>query len=200
MADLINIDLSKIKKEHLLIGCIVLIITIALLAYQNIFKPLSGRISDTSAQIQQKENAIQRAKTSPQALENIEKEMAQIQSKVDSYQQKLEGVADVPKILRDLNQIAELQRIRFVSVTPMERKQIALPGGEEFILQVPIRIKLQCGYHTLGIFINQIENFPRLMKVTDLRITADTKDVWSHQVELAVSSYGMVSKEELQNK
>lgn len=192
--DGLNIDLSKIKKEHILIGCVVLIVLIIFLAFRGIFSPLLAKTKEAVDQIEQKQGAIARAKVGPESVKNLKREVAQIKSEADFYQRRLEGVSDVSKILRELNSIAERQKIKFISVTPLKENEIPLPGKQELLLQIPIRIKLQCSYHELGIFINQIENHSRLMKVTDLKISANKSNIWAHQVELAISSYSLVSK------
>ena len=188
-----NIDLSKIKKEYLALICMILIAVITFLAYKNTFAPMLARIKKVSAQIEQRKMNIQKAKVGPQALKKLEKEVDIYKSQVDYYQQKLKAKANMPQILRELNQMAERLKIKFVSVNPLERKETLLPGGEEFLLQIPIRIKLECEYHQLGIFINQIENSLRLMKITELKISADSKNIWTHQAELVITSYLLVS-------
>ena len=192
--DIPNIDLSKIKKEHLALACIILVAAIAFFAYRNIFSPLLDRIKEASAEVQELEVDIQKARISPVALKKLEDEVGEIKTRANYYSRKLASKVDVPQILKELNQIAERLNIKFVSVKPLERKKAMLPGSEEFLLLTPITIKLQCGYHQLGIFINQIENSPRLMKISTLKITANARNIWEHQVELAITSYNLVSK------
>lgn len=193
----LNIDLSKVKKEYLLASCAILIVAILFLSYNNIFKPLLGKIKQVSEQIEQTERDIQRAKVSPDSLKGLEAGIEKLKARIDYYQRKLTSKVDVPQILKELNQMAEPLRIKIVSVNPLAKEEISLPGGEEFIFQVPIRISLKCGYHQLGIFINKIENSPRFMKIADLKINAVSRDIWAHDIELVITSYGLGSKESL---
>ena len=193
----LNIDLSKVKSEYLLAICAILIVAILFLSYNNIFKPLLGKIKQASKQIEQTERDIQRAKVSPDSLKSLGAEIEKLKAPIDYYQRKLTSKVDVPQILKELNQIAEPLRIKIVSVNPLVKEKIPLPGGEEFIFQVPIRISLKCGYHQLGIFINKIENSTRFMKIADLKINAVSRDIWAHDVELVITSYGLGSKESL---
>lgn len=193
----LKIDLNKIKKEHLLIGCIILIAAIAFLSYRNIFKPLMGKSKKVSKQIEQRKRDIQGAEVGPDSLKELEAEIERLKTQINYYQQRLASEADVPQILKELNQIAERLKIEFVSVTPFTSEEIPLPGGEEFIFQKPIKISLRSGYHPLGIFINRIENSSRFMKITELKINTDSKDTWKHQVELVITSYGLSFKESL---
>ncbi|MCQ9208018.1 MAG: type 4a pilus biogenesis protein PilO [Omnitrophica bacterium] len=191
---MLNLDLTKVKKEHLLVISIILIITIGLVAYNNVLKPLLGRISVVSGQIKEKKRKIQRAEVSFQTLAVLEDEIRAIKIKSDYYEQKLQAPAEMPQILKELNQMAERLKVKIVSVNPLEREETVLPGSEEFLLETPLRIKLQCGYHQLGVFINQIENSTRLMKISELKISSDSRDIWTQQVELVVTNYGLVSQ------
>ena len=193
--DLSGIDLSRLKSEHLIVICVLLTIAIIFFSYQSIFKPLVGEIKETSRQIEQRERDLQRAKTA-QNLEDMEKEIKAIKEELMVYQQRLNAPIDIPQVLEVLDSIAKHQKIEFISVTPLEAKEVLLPRGEEFLLEVPIEMQLRCGYHALGVFINQIENADRVKKVTDLRMKVDSSNIWSHQVELVVVSYRVVSREE----
>ncbi len=193
----LNIDLSKIKSEYLLAICAILIVAILFLSYNNIFKPLLGKIKQLSEQIEQTERDIQRAKVSPDSLKSLGAKIERLKTQIDYYQRKLTSKVDVPQILKELNQIAEPLKLKIVSVNPLVKEEIPLPGGEEFIFQVPIRISLKGGYHQLGIFINKIENSTRFMKIADLKLTAVSRDIWAHDIELVITSYGLGSKESL---
>jgi len=190
-----NISLSSIKKEHLVLLSIILIIAIFFGAYRNVLKPLLGRIKKGSAQIEQKRKDFQRARVGPESLKTLEAEITEIKNQADYYQQRLERSIEVPQILKELNQIAERLRVKIISVNPLQQKETLLPGEEEILLEAPIRIKLQCGYHQLGIFINHIENSARFMKITALKINADRQSLWTHQAELVVTSYGLISNQ-----
>ncbi len=197
--DLSSIDLSKLKKGHLIVTCALLIIVIMFFSYQSIFRPLAGEIKETSRQLGQKERDLQRAKRVVD-LEGLEKGIKAIKGELGIYQQGLKAPADIPQILEALDKVARRQRIEFTSLTPLEAKEVLLPWGEESLLEVPIKMQLRCGYHELGIFINQVENAGRFMKVTNLRVKADSGNIWSHQVELVIASYSIASKGDLQKR
>lgn len=189
-----NLDLSKVKKEHLVLISIILSIFIFFAAYKNVFSPLLGKIKDVNLQIEQRKMNIQKAKVSPQSLKALEDEIEGIKTKLADYESELQASIEVPQMLKEFNQMAERLKIKIVSVNPLEERETLVPGSEQFLLEVPIRIKLQCGYHEVGVFINQIENSPRFMRITELKINASPQEVWTHQAELVVTSYKLVWK------
>jgi len=194
MPDKLKIDLNKIKKEYLFAIFSAAIILIAFFAYKSIFTPLLGKIRDVSAQIEIRKGNIQRAKISPDSFEELEEEIEGLKPRIEYYHRNLQALPDIPQILKELNRIGERLKIKFVSIHPLEREETLLPGGEESLLQIPIKLNLKCGYHQLGIFINELESPPRFMKIRELKINADPKNVWVHQAELVITSYILVDK------
>jgi Tfp pilus assembly protein PilO len=194
MPDKLKIDLNKIKKEYLFIIFGVLIIFIAFFAYKAVFSPLLGKIRSVSAQIEVKKGNIRKAKISPDRFKELEEEIEGLKPRIDYYYRNLQALPDIPQILKELNRIGERLKIKFVSIHPLEREETLLPGGEESLLQIPIKLNLKCGYHQLGIFVNELESPPRFMKIRELKINTDPKNVWMHQAELVITSYMLVDK------
>ena len=93
-----------------------------------------------------------------------------------------------------LKEVTEESQIKFVSIEPQKTKKIELEGSENIYLELPIKIKLHCGYYELIDFLYQVEHSERLMKVTDLSISSDSKDYWEHGVEIFISTYASVQK------
>jgi Tfp pilus assembly protein PilO len=192
----IIMDLNKFdfKKEQMLFFCIFLSVLSFFFSYRFIFSPKLRQIKKVSVQIEQRKQDIERAKANPQHFAKVKETIKELQTERDYYQQRLTIKADMPQILKELNQMAEHLGIKFLSIRPLERKEALLPGAKDLLLQIPIRIKLKCGYHQLGKFINQIENSNRFMKIKDLNINADSNDIWNHQVELVITNYKLISK------
>ena len=189
-----NIDLSKVRKDYLALISIGLIALLALFAYMKIFSPLFFKIKSASRQVEQKRSELERARISPDALRKLEREMAAITKEAEFYQDRLNVNIDVPQILKELNQLGEQLGVRFVAVKPLSAQQRPLPGNGQLLIEIPIQLRLECGYHQLGIFINQIENSTRLMKVTELKVSATACNTWAHNAELVISNYMLVNQ------
>lgn len=189
-----DLALKKVKPEYALLICIVLIIAIPLFYYKNVFRPIIERNGALSRQIAQRKEDIERAKVGPEALGSLEEEIKQLNPQIEDYQNKLQTKADIPQMLKELNNLAEQLGIKFVSVNPQDRITQPLPETAELLVQIPIKIKLNGGYHEVGKFINNIENLSRFMKVTDLKIEQDPQNIWVHHADLVITSFGLVSR------
>jgi len=54
---------------------------------------------------------------------------------------------------------------------------------------VPIKIEIQCGYHSLGKFLSKIENSQRFMDVDDIVISPDAANPLKHRVSMKISTF-----------
>jgi len=194
---MLKFDLSRISKKEWVLIYIFAVLIIASVSYNFIFYPLIAEIKSISGEIARKKADIQRARIKPQSLERHEQEIKELRLQMDDYHRNLRALTDVPYILKGLNQLAEQLNIKFVSVTPLEKEKILLPGDREYLLLVPIRVRLKSGFHELGAFINQIESSAQFMKVTELKIDSDPRDIWLHQIELVITSFGLGADEKI---
>ncbi len=117
-----------------------------------------------------------------------EKEIAAVSEKIKYYEAKLPQEKETPELLEDLARIATDTKIKYQSIrsNPMvslKSEQIDLP-----YYSWPITMKLTCGFHELGNYINQLENATRFIKVESLSINAE-KEIFKHQVTLNLITY-----------
>ena len=194
--NLSNIDFTKVKKEYLIAACLIFLLLIVFFSYRSVLSPLLSEIRHISTEMERRTIDIQRARIAPQDLSSLEEEIARIREQADIYQSQLEGVRDVPQILKEFNSIAEALKVTIVSVDPLSSEEIALPAGDQILLQAPIKIKMRCGYHQLGMFINQIENSPNFMKITNVKLSANSSNIWLHNAEMVITSFRLISAAE----
>ena len=77
-----NIDLSKVKKEYLILSCVVLIIGIAFFFYKNIFQPLQEKDERLLLKLQKAQMDIQKARISPDDMKKMDLEVREIASAI----------------------------------------------------------------------------------------------------------------------
>lgn len=54
------------------------------------------------------------------------------------------------------------------------------------INQLPVKITMECDYQQLLQFLDTAENGPKLIMVSDIKIEANPRDIWSQNVELSL--------------
>ncbi len=182
--------LGQIKKENLAALSVIAVALIIVVSYQLILSPLLFKVRDIAGQLAQRKRDVQTAQISPEALAKLEQEIAQVKEGMRYYHKRLQTEAGIPEMLKELNQIAGDLNIKFAGVKPKDAQRISLSADAGVLVQIPIAVELKCGYHQLGQFINRIESSStRFMKVTELKVSSNTQDIWVHNVELVITTY-----------
>lgn len=52
-----------------------------------------------------------------------------------------------------------------------------------------IALDLICDYHSLGVFINELENAPKFMVVEELKISPYSESIFQQSVSLVIKTY-----------
>lgn len=106
-----------------------------------------------------------------------------------------EGIAGTSKTIISENQIALLlQKISDMANKDKVKIMQIKPGKESkakdsTLSTLSINLDLVCGYHSLGLFINDIENAPELMAIEGLHIESDKINYMQQRVNLVVKTY-----------
>lgn len=130
--------------------------------------------------------------------DNLRKRMKAVAEKVAFYEKRCFEVADIPEVLDNLIRISKTSDISFVSIEPQEIVEIDMREeiGRRY-LKIPIRLKLEAGYHEFGRFINGVENAERFIIADQFKITANTLNKVKHNIDLIVTTF--VLKKDINN-
>lgn len=121
-------------------------------------------------------------------INNLKKEIAKYQDKIESYEQMLPAEQEIPKLLENLSQMARDSNVKIIGITPLPPKGQA-QSSEQIYQEKPILITAKSGYHELGKFLSKLENSNRFMKVVDIKIKTNSATPKRHDVELLVLTY-----------
>jgi Tfp pilus assembly protein PilO len=199
-----------LKKEYLVLaGLVPLIIVVAFVML--VVQPRMAELNKISREIGKKNQDIEEAQKVISSRLLLEKEIKDITDRIDFYVKKLPQEKGTPWLLEELTKIADECHIRFVSIEPMQLRspaaastaasdetkgkdkesQKGVPVSGKSYIEVPIRMRIACGFHELGKFINMIENSERFMKVSEIEVKANSEVIRKHNVTLVVSTFVM---------
>ena len=147
--------------------------------------------------IKQKQPQIIKLKTS---LDTFTKEFAQMQE-LKNKQVKLDALSLTKKIisgeekvslLQNISNIANKNNIQIIQLkhaeepqSPKQEKTAAAVKAQSLL----ITLDLSCDYHSLGKFINDLENAQAFMAVQSMKITTQTTDYLKQKVNLVLRTY-----------
>ena len=151
--------------------------------------PFSKKISEISTGIQEKENIITTVKRSSVDIQKTKKELAEFKIKVAEFEKRLPTRIKTSLIIETLQEITQKSKLKFSSLEPAPVKKYELKETKDMFIELPVRIRLKCGYYDLIDFLEKIEAAKQLMKVSELSIRSDPSQSWDHNIEFLISAY-----------
>ncbi|MFI5339962.1 MAG: type 4a pilus biogenesis protein PilO [Candidatus Methylomirabilales bacterium] len=94
----------------------------------------------------------------------LEEEIKALEKQLDAALVKLPEEKDIPKLLTQVNTLGLQSGLEFQLFRP------AAPVKKGFYAEVPIDIRVEGEYHTLGAFLDRVSKLERIVNVADLRI------------------------------
>jgi type IV pilus assembly protein PilO len=97
-------------------------------------------------------------------LNQFEREVADLERRLDNLRAVLPEQKDVADILRRVQGLATESSLAIQRFTPQEPKQ------ETMYAALPFKIRAEGTYHSLGSFLDRISKFPRIINVSEISI------------------------------
>ena len=123
-------------------------------------------------------------------LEDLKQRHPEVKKEALSKVKKIISEEQIPSLLKDISDIATKYNVKIMQIKPSkelkkEDKVSVVPKFNHLL----ITLDLICGYHSLGSFINGLENAERFMAVQDLKITPDPNNYLSCNIALVLKTY-----------
>lgn len=152
------------------------ILAFVLLAAGGIYAVETFYIADMSAEVQARETRltqlradITRGMGTARRLPEFRVQVADLERRLDALKAVLPEQKDVGDLLRRIQTLAVQSNLTIRGFTPQAIVQ------KQMHAEWPIGLKIEGTYHNLGMFLDRISKFPRIINVSELRIRAIDK-------------------------
>ena len=94
-------------------------------------------------------------------------------------------------LLEQVSLIAKNNAVRVAQINPVKASRpLVKPGQKQSpFLSVLIKLDLSCNYHSLGAFINELENSEYAVSTEEIKITPDASGGQRERVLLTLKTY-----------
>jgi len=150
------------RQRYLLLGVIGVGI-VAVYVYL-LMLPLWGRKGDLETDLQKLQADLDQKRMIAANRPKLEEEIKGLEKQLETALVKLPEEKDIPKLLTQVNTLGLQSGLEFLLFRP------AAPVKKGFYAEVPIDIRVEGEYHTLGMFLDRVSKLERIVNVTDLRI------------------------------
>ena len=179
-------SLSPDQQKRIVIGIgglvgIILGVTLVLIPQAGLW---NERRPKTAALKRQWLQAQQRLGRMPQA----ERELTDLKAKVELVQLTLSPEEQLPDLLERIAQAARGSQVRLSAVKPKADLASLTPGPSGY-LELPVEVTASAGYHSLGAFLDALEQSEMLIRVQGLKIEHGSRDLWNHEATFTLQAY-----------
>lgn len=133
-------------------------------------------------------------------FKKLRTEMAQFKREFDQSRQarasspmskEIISEAEIPLLLQDITDMANKNTVRILQLNPARAAARTKKGATAVAELKPnlIALDLVCDYHSLGAFINDLENAAKFMTVEELKISPDSDSMFQQIVSLVIKTY-----------
>ena len=129
-------------------------------------QPTETSLAARRAELQSLRGEIQRGLATARRLPEFRTEVAGLQTQLDSLRVVLPEERDVSDLLRRVQAMATQSNLTIQGFTPQAITT------RELHAEWPIGLQLAGTYHDLGMFLERVSKFPRIINVTGLTIRA----------------------------
>lgn len=128
------------------------------------FQPMKARVDTLTSEYDKMSAELEKARKTVGNLARLEAEYGRLHKKWVAAQNLLPQEEEVAELLRKVTRIGNQAGVDFLLFEPQA------PVHKEFIVENPVKVKVQGEYHELGIFLSKVANLDRIVNVSRLMI------------------------------
>jgi len=186
----INFSLSKLPWYSQL-GMFAVIGLGAAAAFWNYYaRPAQADIESRQATLMQVRAEINRGQATAQRLPEFRQEVATLELQLDRLRAVLPEERDVADLLNRINTMASESNLKILGFIP------AATSKKTLHTEWPIGLRLEGSYHDLGLFLERISKFPRIINVGNMRVKARDQQTARSTVTIDVTATTFVLAEQ----
>ena len=152
------------KKQLYLLGGVAGAAIVALYAYF-LMMPLweeKGKLEDRLLKVQ---SDLQQKQLIAANRPKLEAEIKALEKQLDEALVRLPEEKDIPRLLTQVNSLGQQNGLEFLLFRP------GAPVKKGFNAEVPIDIRVEGQFHSLGGFLDRVSKLERIVTISDIRIT-----------------------------
>ena len=170
------------RPQKIVFGVIFLI----LLGAGGYFLLLSPKMVEVSGLRQQraaKETEMLQSRALAASLARFKQEAEALRARLETAKERLPSEREIPGLYRQVSDLAYQAGMAVSLFQPRE------PATKDIYQEVPISVSAESGYHQLGTFLDRIARLPRIINLTDMKITGISRPTGTIRAELTLATY-----------
>ncbi|MCF7955818.1 MAG: type 4a pilus biogenesis protein PilO [Phycisphaerae bacterium] len=147
----------------------VIIIGMTYSSYVYMIKPANRQLALQQEQLEQKSRKLRELETAPTVFEDINTQLARLESSIGILESKLPPQKDIHTVLQDVTLIAQSNGLVPKTIRTLKQK---FNNG---YIEQPIKMELDGNFESYYSFLLSLEKLDRITKIREMTIKRDAK-------------------------
>ncbi len=147
----------------------VLLLLIPVGAWRFVLRPSSQRNAEMLAQIAVKQEKLRELNRATGTIGDLKGEIASLEKAIGFFQSKLPSEKEIDKVLNEVSLLAEANHLTTKKIRTLgrtgEKSLLSLSASQS---EQPIEMRLEGDFAGFYVFLQALENQPRIMRVTQM--------------------------------
>ena len=174
------IDGPKLPKVVLgLVG----VVAVLALGYFFLISPIQARIAELVQRRSQVTSEVTQARAQVAEIERFRREIAELEKRLALLRDRLPSEKETPTLYRAVSTAAEQVGLGVSLFQPREARP------KDVVSEIPIVVSAEGSYHQLAKFFERVAALPRVVNVSDFKMTGTVKTKNSMKADLTLATY-----------
>jgi type IV pilus assembly protein PilO len=181
-------NIREPKTQKVIFFFFILIIVLVAFFYL-VYRPSHTKIKQLSARRDSLQIEVQKAEAARARLPELQAKIARLEIEWEKAKEMLPKEKEIPSLIQQISNSGAKAGTSFILFKPSG------PQPQANYQEIPVQIKVACGYHQLGKFLSNIGNLARIVNVPTIKIK--TGDERSVEAELRAITYTVAKGKEV---
>jgi type IV pilus assembly protein PilO len=175
------------KTDWLIIGASVLLLVVITAVYAVALSFTRQEIARLNSEVAATQAKLEETRAIAAKRDGLIEELADVREMIASFEEKLPTEKEVPKLLSQFQQIAELSGVKYqaINAEPIDERDL--------FVRIPFKVRVMGKYPEIGEFLRSLEFGDRFIKVEDLEIGSEAKG--DSEANFIISTFMFVTTE-----
>ena len=161
------------------------LLAVPVTAYFMVFEPQGKEIVKARQQIAHKTAMLEKLREATRQTEDLQRANEEIRQSIEAIESRLPTRKEMDSVLRQVANLAEQNELR---VPEFKKSDKPAPAG--LALEQPLEIKMEGDFDGFYQFLLELEQLPRITRMTDLSLKRSTDDEEGNmEAEFVLSVY-----------
>ncbi len=176
------------KTQQMIIFFVILIVVL-ILFFRFSYSENQNKIARLKKNLDSLQIEVQKTEAAKARLPELQAKIARLEIEWEKAKTMLPKQKELPSLIQQISNSGAKAGVSFSLFKPsgpLEKKDYS---------EIPVQIKVVCGYHQLGRFLSNLGNLPRIVNVPSVKITPGNER--SIQAELSAVTYTVAKGKEV---